>query len=63
MELLDPVRQIKGMIAHEESAIVSHLGLSSAVQQQLADTRSRTDASIEPGSCATHKAGSHPRAK
>jgi signal transduction histidine kinase len=28
-------------------AIVSHLGLSSAVQQQLADARSRTDASIE----------------
>ena len=28
-------------------AIVGHLGLSSAVQQQLADTRSRTDASIE----------------
>src|SRR4051794_25805437 len=28
-------------------AIVGHLGLSSAVQQQLADIRARTDASIE----------------
>jgi len=28
-------------------AIVGHLGLSSAIQQQVADTRSRTDASIE----------------